>query len=224
MNHVGRSQDRPCSFSFSSKGRKYSTFKARNLRSAHAETTGAPRKNQGNRPAASARWRQASLPAVEPGFPARRKKPHANQGALESSHEPKTLHAFPGGRDAALYVRQGCLTLRRWRQASLPAVEPGFPARRKKPHANQGALESSHEPKTLHAFPGGRDAALYVRQGCLTLRRWRQASLPAVEPGFPARRKKPHANQGALECSHEPKLFTPFRAAGMPPSTSGKDA
>jgi len=56
-----------------------------------------------------------------------------------------------------------------WRRASLPAVEPGFPARRKKPHANQAALEFSYAPKLPTPVPGGRDAALHVRQGCLTL-------------------------------------------------------
>jgi len=53
---------------------------------------------------------------------------------------------------------------------------------------------------------------------------WRQASLPAVEPGFPARRKKPRANQDALEFSHAPIFPRRFRAARMPPSTSGTDA
>ncbi len=50
--------------------------------------------------------------------------------------------------------------------------------------------------------PGGRDAALYVRQGCLTLR--------SVEGGGKA---------SAVSCD-----LLLVRAAGMPPSTSGKDA
>jgi hypothetical protein len=49
-----------------------------------------------------------------------------------------------------------------------------FAARRRpspaeKPNANQGALEYSQAPKLSTPFPGGRDAALHVRQGCLTL-------------------------------------------------------
>jgi len=77
-----------------------------------------------------------------------------------------------------------------WRQASLPAVEPGFPARRKKPHASESALEFLNDPLPVTPFPGGRDAALYVRQGCLTPRRsgrlrcrpWSRASQPGAPP------------------------------------------
>jgi len=72
--------------------------------------------------------------------------------------------------------RQGCRPPRQprmpdatlWRRASLPAVEPGFPARRKKACANRGALEFCHDPNRPTPVPGGRDAALHVRQGCLT--------------------------------------------------------
>ncbi len=39
-------------------------------------------------PTAACRSGQASLPAVEPGFPARRQKPHANRSALKFSHDP----------------------------------------------------------------------------------------------------------------------------------------
>ncbi len=124
--------------------------------------------------------------------------------------------------------RHGCLTLPCSGQASVPAVEPGFPARRKKPHANRGVLEFSSDLASPTPFSGGRDAALHVRHGCLTLPCSGRASVPAVEPGFPARRKKPHANRGVLEFSRDlaPHAFSgrqgcrPPRQARVPDTIS----
>ena len=60
----------------------------------------------------SPRWRQASLPAGEPGFPARPGRGHGSEGSLGCVSPSLSPSVFPGGKDAALYVRQGCLTLR----------------------------------------------------------------------------------------------------------------
>ena len=45
-----------------------------------------------------------------------------------------------------------------------------------------------------------------------------------VAVGFPARRKEPHANPERLAIRKPQNNSCPFRAAGMPPSTSGRDA
>jgi hypothetical protein len=83
--------------------------------------------------------------------------------------------AEPGGRDAALYVRQGCLTPRG--AGILPAGEPGISARWDKRRWQAKASNIFHGLLACAAEPGGRDAALYVRQGCLTPRGGRQLGL-----------------------------------------------
>ncbi len=52
---------------------------------------------------------------------------------------------------------------------------------------------------------------------------WRQPSLAAVEPGFPARRQEPHASQSPLEFPCGTKLPTPKPAGRMPLSLATKD-
>ena len=47
--------------------------------------------------------------------------------------------------------------------AILAAVEPGLPARRKKPRVIQ-TDGNFRELQNIHAFPDGKDAVLYVRQ------------------------------------------------------------
>lgn len=54
-----------------------------------------------------------------------------------------------------------------WRQASLPAVEPGFqPGGRNRPQ-NPARGKTPGVSRHPPSFPGGRDAALHGRQGCL---------------------------------------------------------
>jgi hypothetical protein len=46
----------------------------------------------------------------------------------------------------------------------LPAVEPGFPARRTKPFTNSNTGNIRNPFSMPVFFPGGKDAALYIRQ------------------------------------------------------------
>ena len=48
----------------------------------------------------------------------------------------------------------------------------GLPARRRKPYAKPSALKNSTRLSQSTPVPGGKDAALYVRQRCLTLQRY----------------------------------------------------
>ena len=141
-----------------------------------------------------------------------------------------------------------------WQQASLPAVEPGFPARRTKPRAKQtvmdyfgrharfgrlfraaGCRPLRQAGKPAATLLDGADAPEIVRGGVRRVREhqrpertggWRRASLPAVEPGFPARRTKPRANQMVMDCfGRHARFGRLFRAAGCrPPRQAGKPA
>ena len=112
-------------------------------------------------------------------------------------------------------------------------------ARREEPHVNPKRLERSQAAKQITPVPGGRDAALHVRQGCLTLRRGgglpcRPYSRAFRHRGAPKRRfgaktdqpggKDLAQNRAAWNYSGARKLPCHFRAARMPPSTSGRGA
>ncbi len=58
----------------------------------------------------------------------------------------------------------------------MPAVEPGIPARRKETHEQHTTQEIRETYRNPRPFPGGKDAALYGRHGCLPLRSHRTAS------------------------------------------------
>jgi len=90
-------------------------------------------------------------------------------------------------------------------------------------YGNGKAPERSRASGTSHARPGGKDAALYVRHGCLTLRVAADI-LVCRGAGLPSPAERTDAGGKAPERSPASEPFTPVRAAGMPPSTSGMDA
>jgi hypothetical protein len=107
---------------------------------------------------------------VEPGLPARREWRNAISSRWIILEGVGKFGRFSGRQDAALYVRQGCLTLRAAVVAGLwPAVEPGFqPGGNDATQFRAGGL-FWRVWESLGVFSGRQDAALYVRQGCLTL-------------------------------------------------------
>jgi len=135
---------------------------------------------------------------------------HANPRVVRAGQRQmaRLLHAMgdvhPHALKAQLARQLSRITFERWSVASaiLADVEPGFPpsrraraplrrddgpARRTKTRANPGALEFSHDPTQTTPVPGGKDAALHVRQGCLT---------PPSRQTFTATGKTIFANSG----------------------------
>jgi hypothetical protein len=113
-----------------------------------------------------------------------------------------------------------------------------FSASRRKPfpklngstHGSGATPEPARETRALPPF--GPPQTAFGCGGCGPCGRppWRTATgvaagiLPAVEPWLPARRRKPSATRTPHLFCDAVKSVRLFRAAGIPPSTSGKDA
>jgi len=132
-------------------------------------------------------WSRASSPTERTARNLKRVENFGRRGNI------RTL--VPGGKDAALHVRQGCLTLRGggppglpWSRASSPAERT---ARNLKRVENFGRRE-----KIRTLVPGGKDAALHVRQGCLTLRGGGPPGLPESRASGPGGKNRAQFQAG----------------------------
>ena len=65
-------------------------------------------------------------------------------------------------------------------KASLPAVEPRLPARRREGQISWSTLTGLEPRSCFTLFPGSKDAALHVRQRCLTPLRIDAFQLPQL--------------------------------------------
>jgi hypothetical protein len=122
-------------------------------------------------------WRQASLPDVEPWLPARRKETDGNRAHKIFPILSRNSPSFPGGKDAALHVRQGCLT--------PPTSEFGF-----KPKVNwQDAARSPVNQRCLRQVLECASPLALWRSWAVESARGLAYSKTLTRP--PARRAKP---------------------------------
>jgi len=164
---------------------------------------------------ATAPWRRPSLAAVEPGFPARRKRPWQTR-AQDCSERHSKFHAAPGGKDAALHVRHGCLTL----QPAQPRRGGGHPwlpwSRASQPGGKDHGKPARRVVRAPFEFPRSSG-----RQGC---RPPRQARMPDATT-----RATAHSLAQPL-CLVRPASYLPFRncclmrSRASPDSFSGADS